>query len=408
LPRNRSSARSRIGRRIQIGAAIVAMLLAVGFVIAHEMRGRAATELEEVTKIDVATPPGVVAIRVEHSPTVAALTLPGETAAWYESTIYARVSGYVGHWFVDIGDHVGKNQVLATIETPELDAELAGAHARLKAAEAQVRVRQAQAAFARTTYDRWRNSPKGVVSDQEREAKKADYDSAVAQQNAAAAEVNVDQGEVDRLIALSAFKQVTAPYDGTITERRIDVGNLVTAGSTTSTTLLYRLSRDDPMRVFIDVPQGAATDMSVGLPATVSTGGAASKQFRGTIARTARAIDPHARTLRVEVDIPNKDSALVPGMYVQVAFQLKARGVVEVPASALIFRDQGPQVAVVGPGGIVRFRAVEIARDDGNLIEIGSGLEPGDRVVLNIGNQIVDGDKVAVTEQTGLASADAR
>ncbi|MGH6980503.1 MAG: efflux RND transporter periplasmic adaptor subunit, partial [Stellaceae bacterium] len=294
---------------------------------------------------------------------------------------------------------------LATIETPDLDAELTAAQARLKAADAQVRVRQAQAVFARTTFERWRNSPKGVVSDQERESKKADYDSAVAQQNAALAQVNVDQGDVDRLTALSAFRQVTAPYDGTITERHIDIGNLVTAGSTAATTPLYRLSRDDPMRVFVDVPQSVAGDIAPGLAATIATSALPDRSFAGTVTRTARAIDPKARTLRVEVDIPNKDSALVPGMYVQVALRLKARGVVEIPAAALIFRTEGPRVAVVGSNGRVHFQPVTIARDNGNLIEIGSGIAAGDRIVLNIGNEVVDGEKVAVTEQPGLASA---
>jgi RND family efflux transporter MFP subunit len=388
-------------------AAIVAACLAAGFLVVHHMRGQAATELADTTKAEAAAPQAVVVVRAGNAPTTQALTLPGETAAWYESTIYARVNGYVAKWFVDIGDHVKKGEILATIETPELDAELGSAAAKLKAADAEVRVRQAQAAFAKTTYQRWRDSPRGVVSEQERESKKADFDSTVAQENAAAAEVNVDQSDVDRLTALERFKQVTAPYDGTIIERHIDIGNLVTAGSTASTTSLYRLSLNDPMRVFVDVPQSAAADIGVGLDATVTANSLPNRQFHGTVARTARSIDPRARTLRVEVDLPNKDSALVPGMYVQVAFRLKARGLVEVPASAMVFRTRGPQVAIVDKSGVVRFRPVEIARDDGDVVEIGSGVAPGDRVVLNISNQIAEGDKVAVTEQPGLASADA-
>jgi RND family efflux transporter MFP subunit len=396
------------GRRLQITAVIVAVCLAVGFLVVHHMRGRAATELADTTRAEAAAPAAVVVVRAAHAPTMQALSLPGETAAWYESTIYARVNGYVAKWFVDIGDHVNKGQILATIETPELDAELGSAVAKLKAADAEVRVRQAQAAFAKTTYQRWRDSPRGVVSEQERESKKADFDSTVAQENAAAAEVNVDRSDVDRLTALARFKQVTAPYGGTIIERHIDIGNLVTAGSTTSTTSLYRLSRDDPMRVFVDVPQSVAADIAVGLDATVTANNLPDRQFHGTVARTAHSIDPSARTLRVEVDLPNKDSALVPGMYVQVAFQLKARGLVEVPASAMMFRTRGPQVAIVDDKGVVRFHRVEIARDDGNVVELGAGVSPGDRVVLNISNQIADGDKVAATEQPGLARADTR
>ena len=397
----------RTGRRLRFIAGGVALVLLLGYLLVTELHGNAAAELAETTRLDAAAAPAVVVVRAEHSPATQTLTLPGETAAWYESTIYARVNGYVAKWFVDIGDHVKKGETLATIETPELDAELGAATAKLKAAGAEVRVRQAQAGFAKTTYQRWRDSPKGVVSDQERESKKADFSSAAAQENAAVAEVSVDQADVDRLMARSRFKQVTAPYDGTITERHIDIGNLVTAGSGASTTPLYRLSRDDPMRVFVDVPQSVAADIAIGLAAEVTAASLRDREFKGTVARTARAIDPRARTLRVEVDLPNKDAALVPGMYVQVAFALKARGLVEVPASAMMFRTKGPQVAIVGGDGIVRFHKVEIARDDGNVVEIGAGVAPGDRIVLNISNQIADGDKVAATDEPGLASADA-
>jgi len=376
------------------------------FLLAQRERASSQQELAAMTKQSAATAPSVVVIPAEAAPATLSLALPGETAAWYESTIYARVSGYVGKWFVDIGDSVKKGQVLATIDTPDLDAELAGAQAKLKAADADVKVRQAQAEFARSTYERWRDSPKGVVSDQEREAKKADYASGVALENAAKAQVNADQGEVDRLMALTQFKQVTAPYDGVIIERRIDIGNLVTAGSTSSTTLLYRMSQNNPMRIFVDVPQRAAADISVGLAVTFTANDMPNRVFHGTVARTAQSINPQARTLRVEVDLPNPDNALVPGMYIDANFELKARGTVEVPPAAISFRAKGPQVAIVGPDDKIRFHDVAIARDDGNVVEIGSGLAPGDKVVLNINNQIAEGTKVNVSGQTeGLASA---
>src|SRR6202011_2754322 len=186
------------------------------------------------------------------------LVLPGQTAAWYETTIYARVNGYVAKWLVDIGDHVKKGQVLATIETPELDAELAAARAQLKASEAQVNARDAEAKFSKTTNERWRDSPKGVVSEQERESKKADYETAEARLYAANAQVALDKSRVDQYSAMAEFKLVKAPFDGTITERKIDVGNLVTAGSMTTTTPLYRMAQTEPLRVFVDVPQRAS------------------------------------------------------------------------------------------------------------------------------------------------------
>src|SRR6202012_4293567 len=153
-------------------------------------------------------------------------------------------------WFVDIGDPVHKGQVMALIETPDLDAQLAGARAQLQAAQAQVSVRKAEAEFAKTTYDRWRDSPKGVVSDQEREQKRADYDTAVARLESPKADVALDQAHVDQSVAMSQFKQVTAPFDGVVTERHIDIGNLVTAGSTSATTPLYMLTQNNPLRVF--------------------------------------------------------------------------------------------------------------------------------------------------------------
>ncbi len=160
----RKSADARTGRRLRFAAVTVAVGLAIGFLVAHQMRGAAEDELADAARAKASAPPAVVVVRAERSPTAETLTLPGKTAAWYDSTIYARVSGYVAKWFVDIGDHVKKGQVLATIETPDLDAELAAAQAKLKSAEADVKVREAQAAFAKTTYERWRNSPTGVVS----------------------------------------------------------------------------------------------------------------------------------------------------------------------------------------------------------------------------------------------------
>jgi len=348
-----------------------------------------------------AAPP--VDVVVARAPTVGQdLVLPGETAAWYETTIYARVNGYVANWVVDIGDHVQKGQVLATIETPELDAELEAARAQLKASQAQVGARQAEAEFSKTTNERWRDSPKGVVSDQERESKKADYESAEARLNAAVAQVALDKSKVDQYSALAEFKQVKAPFAGTITERKIDVGNLVTAGSGSTTTPLYHMAQTDPLRVFVDVPQSAAGElMNAGVPAEIRASGAVGGVFSGKIARSAESINAQARTMRVEVDMPNANHALVPGMYVNIAFKLPPRGLVEVPAAALIFRASGTQVARVAADGKIEFEDVAIARDNGSLVELASGAKPGDRLVLNISSQIASGQTVSVNEADG-------
>jgi len=300
---------------------------------------------------------------------------------------------------VDIGDHVKKGEVLAVIETPELDAELQAARAQLKSSESQVAARKAEAEFSKTTNERWRDSPKGVVSEQERESKKADYESSEARLYAANAQVSLDRSKVDQYTALTEFKQVRAPFDGTITQRKIDVGNLVTAGSGSTTTPMYRMAQTDPLRIFVDVPQSAAGElMNAGVPAEIRAAGAVGGVFSGKIARSAESINPQARTMRVEVDMPNANHQLIPGMYVNVAFDLPPRGLVEVPAAALIFRSTGTQVAQVDAGGTITFDNVTIARDNGSLVELASGVKPGEKLVLNISSQILSGETVAVNE----------
>jgi RND family efflux transporter MFP subunit len=387
------------GRRTKQGVGIAAAILLLCFVAVSVVRYFHAHAVAKAGEDAYSTRPPVDVVVARPATVGQDLVLPGETAAWYETTIYARVNGYVAKWLVDIGDHVKKGQVLARIETPELDAELGAARAQLKASEAQVGARKAEAEFSKTTNERWRDSPKGVVSEQERDSKKADYESSEARLYAADAQVNLDKSKVDQYSALAEFKQVKAPFDGTITERKIDVGNLVTAGSTTSTTPLYRMAQTDPLRIFVDVPQSASGElMNAGTPAEIRATGAVGGVFSGKIARSAESINAQARTMRVEVDMPNANHALVPGMYVNIAFTLPPRGLVEVPAAALIFRASGTQVAQVDAGGKIRFADVVIARDNGSLVELASGVQPGDKLVLNISSQIAPGQAVTVNE----------
>jgi RND family efflux transporter MFP subunit len=393
-------------RRMKRLAIAVVLLLLTAFIVVETMRFVSTRALVRETAALAAAPTTVDAVVVRLAANGSILTLPGETHAWYESTIYARVSGYVAKWNVDIGDHVSKRQVLAEIETPELDAQLVAAQAKLKATQADVQVCEAEAEFARTTDARWREAPKGVVSEQEREDKKAEFDSAVAHLAAARAHVALDQADVDRFAAFEKFKHMTAPYDGTIIERRIDIGNLVTAGSSSGTMPLYRMAQDDPMRIWVDVPQAAAVDlMKVGVPVGIVTNQVPSRRFEGRIMRTAQAINSQTRTFRVEIDVPNSDRTLVSGMYVQVVFTLPADGLLQVPAAALTFRAAGPQVAVVGADGSVHLRSVSIARDDGSTVLLASGVAPGERVVLNLSSQVTEGQKVLVSEGRDTASS---
>lgn len=385
------------GRRLQrIAVAVVAIAL-IAFLIQFAMRWHARRTLASDTRDDMMQMPAVDIVTVHDQSNKGYLTLPGETAAWYQSTLYARVDGYVAKWFVDIGDHVKAGQVMATIDTPELDAQFMASRAKLQAALAQVKVSEAKAAFAGSTYERWRDSPKGVVSEQEREDKKAEDAAATAQLQAARAQVALTQADVDRLTAFQQFKRVTAPYTGVVTQRRIDIGNLVAAGSGGSTTPLYQMAQDDTIRVFVDIPQSASADlMKAGVPAKILVSDSVTPPIDGSITRTSESVNPEARTFRAELDIANADRKLVPGLYVQVAFQLDNSGMHQVPAASLVFTPDGPKVAVVSADNKVQFRLVTIGRDDGDHVELSSGVSDGDRLVLNISNQIGEGQQVHI------------
>ena len=374
---------------------VIVLALGVGFFFVHRSKNQAEARLVETTDKDNLEAPAVNVFTITPSPGTQALKLPGETAAWNETAIYARVNGYVAKWFADIGDNVTAGQTLALIETPELDAELLAAKAKLNASIAQVAVKQARADFAVTTDQRWRESPKGVVSDQERESKKAGSAEALAELNAAQAQVMLQRADVDRLTTLTQFKEVKAPFDGTIVQRQIDIGNLVTAGSTANTTSLYRLAENAPMRIFVHAPQVVAQQlMKPDASAVITSADMPGLRLEGRVSRTARSINPQSRTIRIEIDVPNTDRSLVPGMYVQAEFELKGGAPVQIPAAAMMYRSGGPQVAVVDPSGSISFRDVAIASDDGNLVSIGSGLAVGEKVALNLSSQIAAGTKV--------------
>jgi RND family efflux transporter MFP subunit len=388
----------RTGRLLAFAAAGLALLLLVGFALAYEVRRRYedAAEQQAATASDAKA--AVDVVFVQPIPKSYPLTLPGQAAGWYESTIYARVDGYVESWSADIGDRVKQGQVLAVIDTPELDQQLNAATAKAASSEAEVLVAQSNVSIAKLTYERWRDSPKGVVSEQEREEKKASYDSATAHLTQAKAQAHSDEADVGRYSAMEAFKKVTAPYNGIVTARHIDIGNLVSAGSSANTTPLYNIAQSNVIRVFVDVPQKAGADAVVGMPAYVTSNQFSGRIFHGKVARTAMSIDPQTRTERTEVDIPNNDLTLVPGMYLQLTFELSQRGFLQVPAAAILFQPSGLQVAVVDAASKVNFRPVTVAKDDGDTVELASGVNPGERVALNISSAITPGEQVEAIE----------
>jgi len=328
--------------------------------------------------------------------------LPGNIQAWYEAPIYARVSGYLKNWYFDYGAHVKKGQVLAAIDTPDLDAELVAALATLKSAVAQTKVREAEMDFANTTYVRWRDSPPGVVSDQEREQKKADYNSAQARYNASLADVNSDQGRVDNLKAMEVFKELVAPFDGIVTQRNTDIGALINAGSGSgSAPQLFRVADVHEMRVFVQVPQEISASLHTGLTAALHLPQYPDRVFNATVATTSEAINESARTLLVELHADNSEGLLQPGTYAEVHFELPSDPhMVRIPASALIFRQDGMQVALVGPGNRIVLRAVKLGKNLGTDVEVLAGITPEDRVVDSPPDSLGNNDLVNVQGAT--------
>jgi RND family efflux transporter MFP subunit len=261
--------------------------------------------------------------------------------------------------------------------------------------------------FARTTYDRWKDSPKGVVSEQERESKKADFASASARYNSAIADVRSDQGVLDRLIALEQFKRIVAPFDGVVTARTTDIGNLINAGSGSGTSgppQLFRVADVHEMRVFVQVPQELSAEIHNGLTADLDLPQYPNRTFKATVATTSEAINEAARTLLVELHADNADNLLQPGTYAEVHFELASNpDMVRIPASALVFREQGMQVAVLGKDNRVELRAVKLGRNLGTDVEVLTGLTPQDRVIESPPDSLSTGDLVRVVDDTPAA-----
>ena len=345
--------------------------------------------------------PSVAAITPKLGAASQRLVLPGTVQAWYEAPIYARVSGYLKMWNFDYGAHVKKGDVLAEIETPDLDAQLAAALAKLNSAKALVKVREAEQQFTESTYERWRDSPKGVVSVQEREAKQADYNSALARLNSAVAEVGVDQGEVDRLQALESFKNITAPFDGIVTARETDVGALINAGSGGNGPELFRVADIHMMRIYVQVPQQLSAGIKNGLNAQLHLPQYPNKTFKAAVDTTSSAINTSARTLLVELHSENPDREMQPGAYAQVDFELLTDpNVVRIPTSAIIFRERGTEVATIRPDDTIELKPITLGRNLGTEVELLGGLTTSDRLVNSPPNSISTGDRVHIATAT--------
>ena len=392
--REATPAQARAPRGLRL-AGLCALVVAIAVVVFGIVERRQ-NEVTVAQWTEAQAIPEVAVLMPKSSPAVAPLVLPGNIQAWYEAPMYARVSGYLKMWYFDYGAHVKKGDVLAEIDTPDLDAQLAAGQAKLNSALAVVNVRKTELQFAESTYNRWRESPKGVVSEQETESKQADYGSAMARLNAANAEVAEDQGEVDRLNALEGFKKIIAPFDGVVTARETDIGALINAGSGTSNEPeLFRMADVSKMRIFVQVPQQQSAGIAPGQEAEVHLPQYPGRTFKATVATTSDAINMEARTLLVELHVDNPDGLLQPGAYAQVVFRLPSNpDVLRIPTSALVFRKQGLQVATLGPGDKIELKSVTLGRNLGTDVEVVSGLSASDRVVDSPPDSLASGDLV--------------
>ena len=362
-------------------AVIVIGLLAV---IAYGVLSRAAAERALEKKTTAAAVPTVTVIHPSSSKSADEIALPGNTQAYTDTPIYARTSGYLRKWYFDIGARVRKGQLMAQIETPELDQQLQVAEADLKSSEANLNL-------ANTTSARYQNLlTSNSVSKQE-------TDQAVSDAAAKQAAVDASMANVRRLQQLQSFENVYAPFDGIVTARRIDIGSLIAAGANTTPQELFHLAAIGDIRVFVSVPEAYSTAIKDGGEADLTLDEYPGQRFMARIARNSNAIDQATRTLNVEVDVPNPKGLLLPGAYVFVHFKVPDHvATLSLPSNTLLFRSQGLQVGVVRDGKAVLV-PVTIAKDNGATVEIGTGVTANDQVIVDPSDSLATGQEVHVS-----------
>jgi RND family efflux transporter MFP subunit len=374
----------RIPPGIRVAAIVVVVLVVCG--IAYRLIGRSSDEHQLANVTTANATPTVSVIQPTVSGNSSEIALPGNTQAFDDTPIYARTSGYLKQWFVDIGQHVTKGQLMATIETPELDEQLQVAQADLKSAQADLNL-------ANTTSERYQNLLKSdSVSKQE-------TDVAVSGAAAKRAAVEAAEANVRRLQQLQSFERIYAPYSGTVTQRNTNIGDLINSGSSTSSSTakeLFRIASVKELRVFVAVPEVYAPDIHNGDTASLTLDEYPNQTFTGIVTRNSGAIDPGSRTLNVEVDVDNKDGKLLPGAYVFVHFKVPMQSRhLSIPSNTLLFRAQGLQVGLV-QNGHVHLQHVTIGKDNGKSVEIAAGLSPNDQVILDPSDSLSEGQAVQV------------
>ncbi len=345
-------------------------------------RIQAAIALRKRTREEAVTVVAVMTAKQEKG--IEKIILPGNVWAWHEAPIFARTNGYIRKWYVDIGSHVKAGDLLAVIEAPEVDAQARQAAADLKTTIANNNL-------AQTTAKRWLNLLKtDSVSKQETDEK-------VSAAQALDAAVFSAKANLDHLNELVSFEQVIAPFDGIVTARATDIGDLINAGSSTTAKPLFRVSQTSPLRIYVKVPQNYTSRLKPNMTVGLHFAEHPRQEFPATLLDTARAIDPATRTLLAQFTIENKNGELLPGGYTQVWFSLPLPAdMIRLPVNTLLFQAEGLQVATVTAENKIKLKSVTVNRDFGTEVEIATGVNAGDRIVLNPPDSITDGELVRI------------
>lgn len=388
-----ATARPRSGHGIRWFLLVPLVLVILGG-ITFILRSRSSKILAATTQTMQAEPVTVTHPRPGNADSE--LSLPSVLQPYEDSPIYARTSGYISHWYADIGTHVRQGQLLAVIASPEVDQELNQARAGLSQTEANL-------SLAQVTAQRYQDLIKTQAVAQQQ------VDQTNQNLNVQDAGLQAAKANVKRLEELQGFERVTAPFDGVITQRLTDVGNLINAGNGGNNTQLFRISKINVVRVFIPVPEIYSDQISDGLQATLDLIQPPGQQFHGKVTRSSHAIDPLSHTLLTEIDVPNPSGKLLPGAYANVHLHLAANApLLRVPIGAVLFQAAGPQVAVVNASSQVELHKVSIGRDFGTTIEITGGLAARDSIIASPPDYVVDGMRVSVQQQPAAAhSSDA-
>jgi RND family efflux transporter MFP subunit len=395
----------RLRRYLVAAAAVFAALFAVGVVPRLVLRHRLLTGAEDQrTRL-----PLVSTTTPRPAPEILEVPLPGSMEAILETGIWARTDGYLKARYVDIGDRVTKGQRLADIETPEVDQQLLQAIATMNQNKANVVKFEADLTLSRTTLQRYVAAGPGTVSKQQIDEKTSAVTDAEKVVEAGRATVNADEANVQRLLELQSFQKVYAPFDGVITARNVDPGSLISAGSTSGTRELFRLAQVDVLRIFVYVPQSYALDIKAGQTADVSVRELRGRVFKGTVTRTAGAIDPTSRTLLTEVQVRNPAGLLLSGSYATVRFKvLRPDPTLVIAQSALLIDANGVRVARVDADGTLHYRPVQIGRDFGNDVEVLSGVETTDVLATGLAANIAEGSRIQTAKPADTAPGAAK